>query len=115
MQLTRLFPIVLMMAMLFANSANAWPRKHANRAAKSHTITGCLQKGDTASDYKLTANGKTYKLMPSGNINMAEHVGHKVSVTGTKASTTAKTSTSTSNMEEELTVTNLKHVSDTCQ
>jgi hypothetical protein len=74
-----------------------------------------LQKGDTANEYKLTANGKTYKFMPSGSVNMADHVGHKVSVTGTKATASSNAKTSTGNMEEELTVTNLKHISDTCQ
>lgn len=116
MQLTRVFPIFLMLVALFANSASAWPRKHANREAKT-TVTGCLEKGDGANEYKLTANGKTYKLMPSGNINLADHVGHKVSVTGTKSSesTGATAKTSTGNMNQELTVTNVKHISDKCQ
>ena len=123
MQLTRLFPIVLMMAMLFANSANAWPRKHANRAAKSHTITGCLQKGDEPDEFSITGeDGKTYGLR-SSTVVLSKHLGHKVTVTGNlKAESYEKEKGESEEHEKkeaveagDIRVTNLKMVSDTCK
>jgi hypothetical protein len=111
MQLRNVFTVFTMLAILFALSAYAAPQKHEG---KSTTVTGCLAKGDTASDYKLTADGKTYKLMAGSNINLADHVGHKVSVTGTMPSDAAKTASGAAGETQELTVTNVKHVSNTC-
>jgi len=111
MQLRRVIPIFMMLAASCALLTYAAPQKHDG---KSTTVTGCLQKGDTASDYTLMADGKTYKLMAGANINLADHVGHKVTVTGNKPPDSDKTATSTTTDTNELTVTNLKHVSNTC-
>ena len=56
-------------------------RKHA-AAGKTMTVTGCLQKGDEANEFAITDNGKTYGLR-STKVDLAKHVGHQVSVTGT--------------------------------
>jgi len=50
----------------------------------SVTLTGCVQKGSGEDEIVLaTADGKTYLL--SGEVNVAAHVGHTVTVTGTVA------------------------------
>src|ERR1700730_4518606 len=49
---------------------------------KTRTLTGCLQKGDDANEYKLTtAKGGTWEIK-SDSLNLGDHVGHKVAVTG---------------------------------
>src|SRR5215831_16404865 len=46
------------------------------------TVTGCLQKGDEADEFSLTgADGKLYDLK-SSSVKLADHVGHKVTVSG---------------------------------
>jgi hypothetical protein len=53
----------------------------------SHSMTGCLQKGDDASTYRLTSvegkGPKTVDLMAASGVDLAPHVGHKVTITGT--------------------------------
>jgi hypothetical protein len=89
---------------------------------KSMTVTGCLVEAPgAAGEYELTnVTGKTatsekstagsYKLVAGGNVNLKEHVGHKVEITGTSE----KASTSGAAGEEKLKVTNLKHISPSC-
>ena len=46
------------------------------------TVTGCLQEGDEADEFSLTGDdGKLYDLR-SSSVKLAEHVGHKVTVSG---------------------------------
>ena len=87
-------------------------------ASRTTTITGCLAQGDHANEYAIKAeDGKTYGLHSSG-VNLAEHMGHKVEVTGTvtNAKEKAGTEASTGKPEEQahMKVTNLKMVSTTC-
>jgi hypothetical protein len=53
----------------------------ANTAKAKHseiTLTGCLQKGNSADEFAITGeNGKTWELR-SGTVKLAEHVGHTV-------------------------------------
>ena len=87
---------------------------------KVREMTGCLQKeGD---DYELTAdNGSTWELK-SDRVNLSDHVGHTVRVTGTvehekmhNAKEKAKEKTQDNpNEHGQLTVTNLKMVSRSC-
>src|SRR5437016_3868506 len=56
-------------------------KRKAHAAAKSTTVTGCLQKGDEANEYSITDNGKTYGLR-SSKVDLSKHLGHQVSVTG---------------------------------
>lgn len=89
---------------------NAQPKN-----GKEMTVTGCLVQGAEANQYQLTAtNGKTYNLMPEGNINLADHVGHKVKITGMREATQTGTETGAMPAREELRVTNLQHISKTC-
>src|SRR5579864_3630144 len=49
---------------------------------KTRTLTGCLQKGDDADEYKLTtAKGSTWELKSNGH-KLSTHVGHTVTITG---------------------------------
>src|SRR4029077_13124316 len=49
---------------------------------KTRTLTGCLQKGDDANEYKLTtAKGGTWEIK-SDTVNLGNHVGHTVTITG---------------------------------
>jgi hypothetical protein len=51
-------------------------------SANSTTVTGCLQAGKKTGHYMLTADdGTTYQLR-SRDVNLGEHVGHTVTVTG---------------------------------
>src|SRR4051794_19453236 len=57
-----------------------------NKSAKgkASSITGCVQKGQEANGYTLKTNdGKMYELM-SGTQDLSPHVGHTVTLTGTK-------------------------------
>jgi hypothetical protein len=50
---------------------------------RSQSVTGCLQKGAEASGFVLRSeDGKTWELMSGGSVQLADHVGHKVTVTG---------------------------------
>jgi hypothetical protein len=52
-------------------------------ATTKTTVTGCLQKGDEAGEYSITGeDGKTYGLR-SKAVNLSQHLGHKVTITGT--------------------------------
>ncbi len=89
------------------------------KGGKSVTVTGCLQKGDEAGEYAVTGeDGKRYGLHESSGVDLSKHLGHKVSVTGTKMRE--------ENEEKEkheagggeyadLRVTNIKHISETCK
>src|SRR5467141_4481086 len=52
------------------------------KAEKSQTVTGCLQKGDEAGEFAIKGeDGKTWGLR-STSVKLDEHIGHKVTVTG---------------------------------
>ena len=73
----RFVPLVgLMVLLAFAIYAGSQAKGEAK------TVTGCLQKGDEPNEYRITdTSGKTYE-MRSSNVNLADHLGHKVTVTG---------------------------------
>lgn len=59
-------------------------RDDQHAAGKATTVTGCLEKGTEPNEFHLTAdNGKRYDLR-SDEVSLAEHVGHKVTVTGNR-------------------------------
>lgn len=84
-------------------------------------VTGCLQKGQGANEYHLIAENAKWHLK-SDNVRLADHVGHKVKVTGVVSNQpyhgmkedlkaeVSKNPTETGG----LTVTNLEMVSDSC-
>jgi hypothetical protein len=94
---------------------------------KTRTLTGCLQKGESANEYNLTAkDGGTWEIK-SDSVKLDEHVGHTVKVTGVVPN--AKAHGMKEDTKEEmkehgmdksatehghLTVTDLTMVGDTC-
>jgi hypothetical protein len=94
---------------------------------KTRTITGCLQKGDEAHEYKLTtAKGGTWEIK-SDTLKLGEHVGHTVTITGVVSNATlhgakedAKAEAKEHGIDTDstehghMTVTYLKMVNDSC-
>ena len=95
---------------------------------KTRTLTGCLQKGDDADEYKLTtAKGSTWELKSNGH-KLSPHVGHTVTVTGVVANPEmhgakedAKAEAKERDMDKDFTehghmkVTGVKMVIDSCR
>jgi hypothetical protein len=88
-----LIPVLLLSFCAFASaqesSAQEKKEEKAEKKAEkkgSHstkTVTGCLQKGDEPDEFMITGeDGKTWGLRPSGDVKLADHLGHKVTVTG---------------------------------
>ena len=96
-----------------------------SEAKENVTVTGCLQRGDDAGEFSIIArDGKTWELH-STSINVDNHLGHTVTVTGprtheSKAHEQAEEKregvVKASSKEEyaNLAVTGLKMVSETC-
>jgi hypothetical protein len=94
---------------------------------KTRTVTGCLQKGDEANEYKLTtAKGGTWEIK-SDTLKLGEHVGHTVTITGVVSNATlhgakedAKAEAKEHGIDKDstehghMTVTQLKMVSESC-
>ena len=101
----------------------AAPEKQEKKAEKStHTVTGCLQKGDEPGEFSITGeDGKTWGLR-STSVKLDEHLGHKVTVTGsttheTKAEEKKEGQVQNAGSKTEyadLTVTSMKMVSESC-
>ena len=122
-----MFGLIIAIAVAIA-SAGAKGQKKA-RAGGTHSMTGCLQKGTEGNTYTLTSvegtGPKTVELvqMASG-VNLAPHVGHKVTITGTAVNTktAAKAEGTTGKKEEKkeergehhMKVDAVKMVSTTC-
>jgi hypothetical protein len=112
---------VLASVLGLALSSFAWAAQEnqtKSKTEKSMSVTGCLQKGDEAGEYSITGeDGKRYGLYGKG-IDFSKHLGHKVTVTGTKMrgerATKEKKEAGTPEAAD-LRVTNLQHISETCQ
>jgi len=53
-----------------------------DKSAEVRNITGCLSKGDSANEFKVTASdGSTWEVK-SKTVKLSPHVGHTVTVTG---------------------------------
>jgi len=68
--------------------------KGAKGAAKARSVTGCLQKSSEPNAWTLTETGakgkQTVEIVETApGVNLAAHVGHKVTITGTNLSTKA--------------------------
>ena len=103
--------------------------KSSTRKAAGHTmsLTGCLQKGPDANTFMLTnVSGKAgasqqWELIGApADLKMSDHVGHKVTVTGTAASPgeakkiEGEKSAREEAKEKHLKVASLKHVAPSC-
>jgi hypothetical protein len=91
-------------------------------AAQPTTLTGCLQKGTQPGEVTITAaDGKSYDLR-SDSVKLDQHIGHQVTVTGTATRETKAEEKKEGQVEKasskeaygNLTVTDLKMVSETC-
>ena len=68
------------------------------KAAKTHSVTGCLQKGSEPNTWTLSETGTKAKsnveiVETAAGVDLAAHVGHKVTITGTNLSTRAAAAT----------------------
>ena len=90
---------------------------------KTRTVSGCLQTGDSADEYKLTtAAGSTWEIK-SDTVKLADHVGHSVTITGVVSNATlhgtkedAKSDVDKNATEHgHMTVTSLKMLSHSCK
>jgi hypothetical protein len=100
--------------------------KSEQKPMPSRTVTGCLQKGELATEFSITGeDGRTWDL--SGNaVKLDDHVGHQVAVTGSaqrepKATDKAEDKKDGQMVKAadkegygDLRVTDLKMISDTC-
>ena len=114
---------------MFAGTAGLATAQNTTKTThkKTRTLTGCLQQGDDANEYKLTtAKGGTWEIK-SDSLKLGEHVGHTVTITGVVSNATlhgakedvkaeAKEHGVDKNSTEHghMTVTNLTMVSDGC-
>ena len=95
---------------------------------KVRVITGCLEKAGDSNEYKLTtAAGSTWEIK-SDAVNLGEHVGHTIRVTGTVRNATAHGMKEDAKQEAaehgvnkdesehgHLEATAVKHLSDSCK
>ena len=128
--MTRTFGCALTLVCSLALAAHADDTKKKSTGGK-HTLTGCLQKGADANTFLLTnvtggpkATNKEWHLMAPASLNMSNHVGHKITVTGSvtgvgkaaKASTDAHASHTMKEAADKrhLDVATMTHVAATC-
>ena len=120
--------MAVLVLFLFTGIAGlASPQETKTTHKKTRTLSGCLQKGDSANEYKLTtAKGGTWEIK-SDTVNLGGHVGHKVAITGVVSNAKmhgmkedAKAEAKEHGMDKDSTehghmaVTDLKMVSDSC-
>ena len=121
----------LFLCLVLVCTASVWVMSDDSSEAKgksdTRSITGCLAQGDSAKEFNLTADdGSTWEVR-SSNVSLAEHVGHKVTVTGVVAHAKAhnmkedtKDMAHDTGMKKEntehghLKVTDVKMVSESC-
>jgi len=104
------------------NSKAAPQENQEKSASKTKTVTGCLQKGDDPDEFSITGeDGKSWELR-SSTVKLADHVGHRVTVTGSPTRETKAEEKKEGQVENaaekkelgELRVTSLKMVSQSC-
>lgn len=102
------------------------PQMGGGKDSGTKTITGCLQKGVESNGgfFLISTQGKHWELYPDSGVSLAEHVGHKVTVTGTVAHRSAEQEKVSQPSEKQemqgkkhadLQVTGLKMVSESCK
>ena len=121
----KLVRLCILFAFALAVSAYVVPSASSQEkvAGGKTTVTGCLQKGDEPGEYSITGeDGKTYGLR-SKAVNLSQHLGHKVTITGTLRPESAEKEKGKAEEHEkkeaaeagDIRVTDLKMVSDTCK
>lgn len=128
--LTFVFLAAVVMAQESAKpeDANAAAKQGQEHKSKSHmkSVTGCLQKGVEPGEFSITGeDGKTWGLR-SKTVKLEQHVGHRVTVTGSAHRESEAQEKSEEKKEGrmenaagkeeygDLRVTDLKMISDTC-
>ena len=105
-------------ALLFAALSQPSFARGKTSSGATQTVTGCVAQGDEPNEYSIKADdGKTYGLK-SAKVDLAKHMGHKVTVTGSVTAAKEKNKVSKSGVPEEdmhMKVNDLKMVSTTCQ
>jgi len=106
------------------SAAQTADEKAGKASAGKQSVTGCLQKGDEPGGFTITGDdGKVWELH-SKKVQLADHVGHTVTVTGSAASRSkAQEEKIEANEKKEaggkehgdLRVSSLKMVSDSCK
>jgi len=123
----RIAAAVLGLSVAFAGLALAQDDATKTTHKKVRTLSGCLQKGDDANEYKLTtAAGGTWEIK-SDAVKLGEHIGHTVRITGVVSNATAHGAKEDAKAEAKehgvgenstehghLTATGLKMVSESC-
>jgi hypothetical protein len=99
-------------------------QKTDKMSATSQSVTGCLHKGDEPGGFTLTGeDGKVWELH-SKKVQLAEHVGHTVTVAGSAGNRTKVQEEKIEANEKkeagekehgDLRVSSLKMVSDSCK
>src|SRR5262245_32064639 len=94
-----------------------------DKNAEVRNVTGCLSKGDSANEFKVTASdGSTWEVK-SKTVKLSPHVGHTITVTGEVwhpdmhgAKENAKSAVDADAKEHgHLNVTRVEMVSDSCK
>jgi hypothetical protein len=117
--------LVLMVVLVGLNTALVYgAQTGSDQTAAPQTVTGCLQKGlESGGFFVIGENDKHWELYPSGDVSLAEHVGHTVTLTGTVAHRTAAQEEKSQPHEKkemgkkqhaDLQVSSVKMVSETC-
>ncbi len=105
-------------AVLLAGLSQPTFARGKDSTANSATVTGCLTQGDEPNEYAVKGeDGKTYGLK-SSKVALAQHLNHKVTVTGSVSHEKEKTKVSKNGKPEEdmhMKVAELKMVSNSCQ
>ncbi len=121
----RVFVLIVCALVLGAYTSPGASAQEQSTRGKA-TVTGCLQKGDEPGEFSITgANGKTYGLR-SKTVDLSQHLGHKVTVTGTlrPESTENEKGEARENEKSEkkemteagdIRVSNLQMISEKCQ
>jgi hypothetical protein len=121
--------ISVVVLFVFASTASLAVAQDTTKTThkKTRILTGCLQKGDDANEYRLTtAKGATWEIK-SDTVKLGDHVAHTVTITGVVSNATAhgvkedaKAEAKEHGMDKgstehgHLTVTHLKMVSESC-
>src|SRR5579864_7663155 len=76
---------------MFAGAAGLTTAQDTTKTThkKTRTLTGCLQKGEDANEYNLSAKDGGAWEIKSDSVKLDEHVGHTVKITGVVANATA--------------------------
>lgn len=123
MKIQKFLGVILFVA-LAATLLFAAPQMGGDKAA-AKTVTGCLQKGvESEGLFIISAQGKHWELYPDSGVSLAEHVGHKVTVTGKVVHRSAEMEKVSQPSEKkemkdmkhaDLQVSSMKMVSESCK